>query len=304
MKKLVYLIFLLLISGTLLAQQGAMYSQYMFNMLAINPAYAGNRKVLSLTGLTRAQWVGMEGAPVSNTLCLDAPIKNKHIGIGVQLFNEKIGVTSANGLYGSYAYRIQLNKSTLSLGLQAGVLHYTANYSQVQLSRTAAPTDQAFQGNGSVIIPDFGSGIFFSNDRYYIGVSIPSMLTTQKTSGADIHVNRTQHLFVQGGYVFTLNPDFKLKPSVLFKAVQGAPMELDLNMNVWMYDRFAIGASYRTGDAAVAMVEFQVSPNFRVGYAYDYSFSNLRYFHSGSHELVLRYEFGFTNDKIFTPRYF
>lgn len=304
MKKGINLIVFILLGTSLMAQQDAMYSQYMFNMLAVNPAYAGSREVLSLTALTRAQWVGLEGAPVSNTLSLDAPIKHKHIGLGAQLFNEKIGVTSSNGFYASYAYRLKFKKSTLAFGLQGGVLHYTANYTQVLLSRSNTTTDKSFQENASVMIPGIGGGLFLSSDRYYIGASIPTMLSTQTTSGSNIVVNKNQHLFVMGGYVLSFNSDFKLKPSFLVKGVMGAPVELDVNMNLWMYDRFALGASYRTGDAAVGMVEFQVYPNFRVGYAYDYSFSSLRYFHSGSHELVLRYEFGYEKDKMITPRYF
>jgi type IX secretion system PorP/SprF family membrane protein len=304
MKKLIQLIVFILASGTLFAQQDAMYSQYMFNMLAVNPAYAGNREVLSLTGLARAQWIGIDGAPISSTLSLDAPIKKKQIGIGLQLFSEKIGVTTSNGLYTSYAYRIHLKKSTFAFGLQGGAVHYSANYTQVVLSQATAPLDKSFQANASVLIPSLGAGFFLSDDKYYIGASIPSLLRTQVVFGSDIKVNRDDHLFVMTGYVFKLNPDFKLKSSLLLKAVKGSPLELDVNINLWMYDKLAIGASYRTGDAAVGMVEIQASPNMRIGYAYDYSFSKLRYFHSGSHELFLRYEFGYTKDKILTPRYF
>jgi type IX secretion system PorP/SprF family membrane protein len=304
MHKLSSLIIFTLLAGSLIAQQDAMYSQYMFNMLAVNPAYAGNREVLSVTGLTRAQWIGIEGAPVSSTLCLDAPINSKHIGIGLQLFNDKVGVTSSNGFYGSYAYRLKLRKSTLAFGLQGGIIHYTANYTSVQLSPTAAPPDKSFQENASVLMPSIGGGIFLSDDNYYIGASVPTLLNTQMTFGSDLKVNKDQHLFLMGGYVFALNRNLKLKPSTLLKAVKGAPLELDLNVNLWIYDKLAIGASYRTGDAAVAMIELVASANFRIGYAYDYSFSKLRYFHSGSHELMLRYEFGYSKDKIRTPRYF
>jgi type IX secretion system PorP/SprF family membrane protein len=304
MKKLSHLIILLLVASSLAAQQDAMYSQYMFNMLAVNPAYAGNREVLSITGLSRTQWVGMEGAPVSNTLSFDAPIKNKRIGLGIQLFNEKIGVTSSTGLYGSYAYRIRFKKSTLAFGLQGGAVHYAANFNQVLLDRSGIPSDKSFQANASVLVPSIGAGMFLSDDKYYVGVSIPSLVSTPITFGQDIQVHKEEHLFLMGGYVFALNKDFKLKPSTLLKAVAGAPLELDLNVHLWMYDKLAVGVSYRTGDAAVGMIEIQAAPNFRIGYAYDYAFSELRYFHSGSHELILRYEFGFTKDKILTPRYF
>ncbi len=274
-------------------------------MMAVNPAYAGSREVLSITGLSRAQWVGLEGAPVSNTLSLDMPIKDKRIGVGLQVFNDKIGIMSNSGFYGSYAYRIRFKKSTLSFGLQGGMVHFTANYAQVRLtSIITTVSDRAFQENASILIPSAGAGFFLNNDNYYIGASLPNLLNTQISSGSQVQVNKYDHLFLMGGYVLNLNSDFKLKPSALLKVVSGAPIQLDANVNLWMYDLIAVGISYRTGDAAVAMVELQAAPNFKVGYAYDQSINGLRDFHSGSHELMLRYEFGYTKDKILTPRYF
>lgn len=305
LKSKLYIILLLLASGSLYAQQDAMYSQYMFNMMAVNPAYAGSREVLSITGLSRAQWVGLEGAPISNTLSLDMPIKDKNVGLGLQVFNDKIGIMSNSGFYGSYAYRIRFKRSTLSFGLQGGLVHFTANYAQVRLasSITAVP-DRAFQENASIMIPSAGAGFFYNNDKYYVGASLPNLLNTQISTASQVKVNKYDHLFLMAGYVYNINNDFKLKPSALLKVVSGAPMQLDANVNLWMYDVIALGVSYRTGDAAVAMIELQAAPNFKVGYAYDQSITALRYFHSGSHEIMLRYEFGYTKDKIITPRYF
>lgn len=304
--KRILLITLIAVSSEMvIAQQEAMYSQYMFNMMAVNPAYAGSREVLSVTGLSRAQWVGLEGAPVSNTLSIDMPIKGKRIGLGVQVFNDKIGITSNNGMYGSYAYRIKFDKSTLSFGLQGGFVNYSAEYTRVRLSSSAyAVSDKAFQENVSVIIPSAGAGIYLSDDKYYIGASLPNLLNTQISSNTQVKVNKYDHLFLMAGYVFNLSSDFKLKPSGLLKVVSGAPIQADVNVNLWMYDILALGVSYRTGDAAVAMVEIQAAPNFRVGYAYDQSVSGLRHYNSGSHELMIRYEFGYSKDKIITPRYF
>ncbi len=305
MKKLIYSIICILVSGSLVAQQDAMYSQYMFNMMAVNPAYAGSREVLSITGLSRAQWVGVQGSPISNTLSLDAPIKGKHVGLGLQVFNDKIGVSSSSGLYASYAYRIKFERSTLAFGLQGGLVHFTTNYALLRLSGSQTTiTDNAFQENANILIPSAGAGIYLSDDRYYIGASLPNLLNTQISASTSVQINKYDHLFLMGGYVFKLTRDFKLKPSVLLKAVNGAPLQLDMNVNFWMYDAVAIGASYRTGDAAVAMIEVQAAPNFRIGYAYDYALGQIRYFHSGSHELILRYEFGYTKGKILTPRYF
>lgn len=304
--KRTFLILTLLVSAkALIAQQDAMYSQYMFNMMAVNPAYAGSREVLSATALTRAQWVGLEGAPVSNTLSIDMPVKGKKIGLGAQVFNDKIGITSNSGFYGSYAYRIKFSKSTLSFGLQGGFVNYSAEYTKVKLSNSPyAVSDKAFQENVSVLIPSAGAGIYMSDDRYYIGASLPNLLNTQITSATKVQVNKYDHLFLMAGYVVNLSSDFKLKPSGLLKVVSGAPIQADVNVNLWMYDILALGVSYRTGDAAVAMVELQAAPNLRVGYAFDHSVSGLREYNSGSHELMVRYEFGYTKDKIITPRYF
>lgn len=289
----------------MMAQQEAMYSQYMFNMMAVNPAYAGSREVLSITGLSRAQWVGLEGAPVSNTLSIDMPVKAKKIGLGLQVFSDKIGITSNSGFYGSYAYRIKFDKSTLSFGLQGGMVNYSAEYTRVRLTSTPnVASDKAFQENISVVIPSAGAGVYLSDDNYYIGASLPNLFNTQITSNTQVKVNKYDHLFLMAGYVVNLSSDFKLKPSGLLKVVSGAPIQADFNVNFWMYDILSLGISYRTGDAAVAMVEIQASQNFRVGYAFDQSVSALRHYNSGSHELMMRYEFGYSKDKIITPRYF
>ncbi len=294
----------LLLAGRAYAQQDAMYSQYMFNTLAVNPAYAGSREVLSITGLARAQWRGIEGAPESQTLSLDAGVKNKKVGLGLIVFNDKVGITSNTGAYGIYAYRIRMKKATLSMGMQLGLVQYRANLNQAILNQGTATDDKAFQQNISTLIPSAGAGIYLSSDKYYLGASLPNLYSTQIAKTTEVKINKYDHFFVMGGYVFSLSDDFKLKPSVLYKVVKGAPMEWDINANLWMYDRIGLGLSYRTGDAAIGMVEIQVAPNFRVGYAYDYTLTALQRYTTGSHELMLRFEFGFGNNKILTPRYF
>ncbi|MCU0442402.1 MAG: type IX secretion system membrane protein PorP/SprF [Bacteroidia bacterium] len=299
----------LIIIGTLLsvvvyAQQEPMYSQYMFNTMALNPAYAGSREVISTTLLGRAQWLGIEGAPKSQTLSIDAPIRNKKIGIGLIAFNDKIGLSRNTGIHGSYAYRIRFERTTLSMGLKLGIVHYTANLSQAALSTGNTSDDRGFQNNLSTLIPSAGAGIFFNSDKYYLGISAPNLYSRQIILDQDIKINKDNHIFLMGGYVFTLNNDIKLKPSGLMKFVKGAPIQFDLNTNVWFYDLLGLGVSYRTGDAIVGMVELQVRNNFRVGYSYDYTTTQLQKYNSGTHEIMLRFEFGFGKDKIVTPRYF
>jgi type IX secretion system PorP/SprF family membrane protein len=310
MKKITHMIIIplvllvLLFAGNASAQQDAMYSQYMFNMMSVNPAYAGSRELLSVTGLARAQWRGIEGAPTSQTLSIDGALRNKKVGLGLNVFNDKIAITNNTGAYGVYAYRLRMRKSTLAMGMQLGIVQYRANLSQATLSQGSTSDDRAFQANVSTWIPSAGAGIYLSSDRYYIGASLPNLYSTQIGKESQVKVNKYDHLFAMAGYVISFNEDFKLKPSVLFKAVKGAPLEWDLNANFWMYDKLGLGLSYRTGDALVAMVEIQVANNFRVGYAYDYTLTALQRYTTGSHELLLRYEFGFTKDKILTPRYF
>lgn len=295
---------LIVLSLKLSAQQEAMYSQYMFNTMALNPAYAGSREVFSTTLLARAQWQGIEGAPVSQTLSMDAPLSNKKVGVGLIVFNDKIGLTHNTGVHGSYAYRIRMKKSTFSMGLKLGVVQYQANLNQAILATGNTTNDAGFQNNVSILIPSAGAGFYINNDKYYFGASIPNLYSTELSKASKVHVNKYDHIFVMAGYVFSLNKDFKLKPSALYKFVTGAPMELDVNANLWMYDLVGLGLSYRTGDAIVGMVEIQVRNNFRVGYSYDYTTTQLQKYNSGSHELILRFEFGFGKTKVITPRYF
>lgn len=307
MKRLIAYIILLLafaVSRNAFAQQEAMYSQYMFNTMAVNPSYAGSREVFSATLLARAQWRGIEGAPTSQTLSMDAPLSNKKIGIGAIIFNDKIGLTNNTGMHGSYAYRIRFEKVTLSMGVKLGIVQYTANLNQAVLSTGNTSGDAGFQNNVSVLIPSAGAGFYVNSDKYYFGASIPNLYNTELVKDARVKVNKYDHIFAMGGYVFSLNEDFKLKPSFLYKFVKGAPMELDLNTNFWMYDVVGLGISYRTGDAIVGMAEVQVRNNFRVGYAYDYTITPLRKYNSGTHELIVRFELGFGKSKIITPRYF
>lgn len=286
------------------AQQEAMYSQYMFNTMAVNPSYAGSREVFSMTALARAQWVGIEGAPVSQTLSMDAPIRNKKVGVGMIIFNDRIGLTHNVGAHGSYAYRVRMKRATLSMGLKLGMVQYNATLTQARLSVGTPTDDQGFSNNIRVWIPSAGAGFYINSDKYYFGASIPNLYSSQWTRTGDVKVNKYDHIFAMAGYVFKVSPDIRVKPSFLMKYVNGAPIELDINTNVWFYERFGFGLSYRTGDAIVGMFEIQVQNNFRVGYSYDYTITALQKYTTGSHELMLRYEFGVGKDRVITPRYF
>jgi type IX secretion system PorP/SprF family membrane protein len=297
------LCFLFLAGNTLKAQQEPMYSQYMFNMVQINPAYAGNRAVDNITTTFRKQWVGLDGAPTTATLSWDRREAESNVGYGLQIYTDKIGIESTTGIQGFYSYRIPFVKSSLSLGLSAGVLNYCAAYSQ---SITTTGGDPLFQEDINGLRPTVGIGALYATEHWYAGFSVPALLQTkitldnvQVTSGAD------NHYFLTGGYIFDVSNSVKLKPSLLLKAVKGAPLEYDLNLNAWIQDIVGLGVSYRTGDSFVGMFELQISPQFRLGYAYDYLISNLKTYTKGTHELMLRYEFApAQNQRILSPRYY
>ena len=300
-------VFILTVSVTAVrAQQHPMYSQYMFNMLNINPAYAGSRGVGTATALYRDQWQGIDGAPKTASLSFDMPVKEKKIGIGFQAYDDRLGIERTTGFNASYAFRIQLTESgTLSLGLQAGLLNYRANYTD---ATTFTPNDPAFSQNISGILPAAAAGIYYNSDRFYFGISTPALLKTKISYDNVASVEgvkaRDMHLYLATGFVMNLNRDLVFKPSLLVKAVSGAPVEYDINGNLWIQNIVSFGFSYRTGDAYVGMAELQLSKQLRLGYAYDKTFNGLGPLNNGTHELMLRLEFGKSSGKVASPRYF
>jgi type IX secretion system PorP/SprF family membrane protein len=288
------------------AQQNAMYTQYMFNTLAVNPAYAGSRNVTSATALYRNQWTGIEGAPKTGTLTIDAPVANKKFGVGLQLFTDKLGVMQTNSGIGSVAYRIRMDRGTLAFGIQGNVSQFRADYTNVFLNNPAY--DPAFADNVNTVLFNVGTGVYYNSDNFYIGLSaqdlINNRIASSRSTNGDIKNEQVMHLFLAAGVVLPLNDDFKIKPSFLVKGVKGAPIQADLNATLWIKDVIGIGAQYRTSADVAGMVEIQATPQVRLGYSYDYSTTNLRHFNSGSHEIMIRYEFGFERGKIISPRYF
>ncbi|WP_207428528.1 type IX secretion system membrane protein PorP/SprF [Pedobacter sp. SYSU D00535] len=310
MRKLFILtiVFLTGLGNTTQAQQEAMYSQYMFNTLAVNPAYAGSRNLISATGLLRSQWTGIDGAPRTTTFTIDAPIEDKRMGVGVQIFSDKIGITSTTGAFASYAYRIRMDKASLSFGLQAGVSQYRADFSSVSLNYEGGSNDAAFQENTNKLMPNFGTGVYYNSDRFYIGLSAPQLLNNKfsglKVEGDNSFAGKQAHFFLASGYVMPLGEDFSFKPSFLLKGVRGAPLAADFNGTLWIRNTIAFGAQYRTNAAFAGLLELQVTPQVRLGYAYDYTTTSLKSYSGGSHEIMLRYEFGFEKGKVLSPRYF
>jgi type IX secretion system PorP/SprF family membrane protein len=292
---------------TAAAQQDAMFTQYMFNPLAVNPAYAGSRNVLSLTALHRDQWVGLKGAPKTTTFSADMPTWNNKLGLGFMAFNDEVGITKSTGFYGVYTYRIRFSGGgSLAFGLQGGVTNYKANLTQVSLIDRP---DDVFSQNINSFLPTFGAGVYYNTDRYYIGFSAPNIIRSYLRKdkylySSELIAKRFDHMFLMAGYVFDLKEDIKLKPSFLVKYVSGAPIQADINAQVWLKDVVSVGGSYRTDGSGAFLAEIQCTPQFRIGYSYDLSNKALSTYNRGSHEIMLRYEFGFEKGKILSPRYF
>jgi len=284
-------------------QQHTMYTQYMFNGLALNPAYAGSHGELSLTALAREQWSGLEGAPSTQTFAIHSPIKNKKIALGMLLLRDQIGVSKEHSVYGSYAYRIAMEKGTLSMGLQVGFTSYREDLNELLLLHRPAAD---FQDQKSSFLPNFGAGLFYSSERFYAGFSVPRMLQNSIDQDNPVSVAKElRHYFLTGGYLFYLSKDLKLKPNFLLKVVTGAPIQLDLNANLLIKDLIWVGLSHRIGADWNAILELQMTRKFRLGYAYDFaSTTDLSAVQSGSHEFMLNYVFVKPEQRMKSPRFF
>jgi type IX secretion system PorP/SprF family membrane protein len=303
------IVIMLLVFQHVHAQTEPMYSQYMYNMLGVNPAYAGNREAMSFNFFQRNQWNGIKGAPKTTAVSIDQSIKEGRIGLGLQVYDDRLGVESATGFNGMLSTRIKVSeKGILSGGLSFGLMNYRINLNEVYNRNN--PNDPSFisTNNPSKWTPSLGMGVYYNTDRFYAGISTPSIIKSRLASYDDfissINKSNAFHLFANTGYVFDVNEDVKLKPSTMIKMVSGAPIEADINLNVWLKDLIGLGGSYRTGDAFVGMVELQATTNLRIGYAYDVPFNPLKYFTRGSNELMLRYEIGNFKTKIKSTRYF
>ncbi|HBX50049.1 MAG TPA: hypothetical protein DEH02_03165 [Bacteroidales bacterium] len=287
------------------SQQDPMYTHYMFNTLAVNPAYAGSRGMLNVSGLFRTQWVGLNGAPTTQTAYVHSPFLEKKMGLGLTVVNDKIGPINQTMFFGDYSYTIQTTEKTkLAFGLKAGFNMLKVGLSDVN-TNNATTADQAFQQDiKNKIAPNFGFGMYYYSDLWYVGVSTPKLIENKYANNAESDAAEKRHFFVIGGYVFNLNESVKFKPAVLGKFTDGAPVSIDLTTNFLFHEKFWLGAAYRFGDSFSFLIELQVTDQLRVGYSYDYNTSQLKKVNSGSHEIMLSYDFQFSRGKIISPRYF
>jgi type IX secretion system PorP/SprF family membrane protein len=303
------------------AQEGPLYSQYMFNMLNINPAYAGNRAVNNFNLVHRDQWVGFDKNPQTTFISWDKRKEESNAGYGIQVYNDRLGLENTTGIQGFYSYRVPFdNQSTLSLGLSAGILNFNGDYTgatlmdQILNGAGALTGDPAFQQNETKWVPTFGFGALYFQNLWYVGFSMPTLL---KTIGATNPVGSSTEntkdpfrggyeYYLTGGYIFELTNDLVVKPSTLIKYTNGSPLQMDFNFNLWWENKYGIGVSYRTGNAYVGLLEWQITTQFRVGYAYDYYANSLMPYNAGTHELMLRFEYDSSGKSYImqSPRYY
>jgi len=307
---------LLTIVSTVSAQQEVLISQYMFNGQFINPAYSGSHPYWEATALHRSQWVSFDGAPTTQLLEVDGPIVNGKMGMGFVVLHDKIGDTEQFEFSVNPSYHLDLDESKnhrLSFGIRAGFTNYSFRGDQTEVFES---DDQVFQDQvKNEYVPKFGAGVYYYSERSYVGISVPTLFAgdgelafkvisdSLRTPNAD-EIYFENHTFINAGHVFDISPAVKLKPNVLVKYHPAAPLQVDINANALLYDKLWVGVSYRTAKALIGLIEYNITEQLRVGYAYDFTFSDISDYSSGSHEIMLGYSFGKDVIKMRSPRYF
>ena len=274
---------------TVFAQQKPIFSQYAFNPLAINPAFAGSQDQFSASALYRSQWVNLEGAPTTSTLTANSGIGGKRIGLGFVLSNDQIGVHSDLALYVSYAFRIKFADGALALGLQAGFNNLKSDFTQLKLQNINDPN---LSGIFAKFNPNFGAGVFYDRGPFYAGLSVPYLINSKFFTGDEVDFSTARskrYYFLVAGRLFNINNWLDIKPETLIRFQEGAPLGVDLNLKFILDKRIALGGSYRSGDAFITTFELQLNDNLRLGYAYEATLSSIRYFSRGSHEFMVNY---------------
>ncbi|MDG1777813.1 MAG: type IX secretion system membrane protein PorP/SprF [Flavobacteriaceae bacterium] len=303
MKKLILIFFTVLIAHQVSAQQDPQYTQYMYNMNIINPAYAGISEGLSIGALYRSQWVGLDGGPETYTFNIHSPV-GKQLALGLSVISDQIGPVQETNAYIDVSYTIPTGMETrLAFGVKGGFTFHDIGLIDLEL---VDDFDPIFSQNINETTPNIGAGVYFYKpNTYYISVSIPNIL-----NGVHLDYNgskigsESEHLFAAAGYVFDLSENFKLKPHALVKYAFDAPISYDINANLFMYDLIEVGVGYRLEDSFSGMINFQVMDNLRIGYAYDAIQSDLDIVTNSSHEVFINFDFRFSSKISRSPRYF
>ncbi len=308
-KYLLSVLFLLLVLNVQ-GQQDPHYTQYMYNMNVINPAYAGSKESISGGILYRQQWVGLQGAPKTATLSIHSPV-GKNVGLGLSVISDKIGPIEENNVYGDFSYTLNLGgEHRLALGLKAGAtIHKVGLLSEIGNGFVRQPGDISFSENTNSTFFNLGTGLFYYTQKYYVAFSLPNMI---KNDYLDVSQNGNQiqfgsealHYFLTGGYVFQLSDNLKYKPSAMIKSSVNAPVSFDLSSNFLFSERFEAGLTYRLDDSFGAMVNFAITPSIKVGYAYDRVISDINFTAPASHEFMLLFDLNMVKKVSISPRFF
>ena len=301
-QRFLLLLLLSVSANEMLAQNEATYAQYMFNGLAINPAYAGQHKALSVSFLSRFQNVGLPGAPTTQSLAIHSPLPNERFAVGALFVHDKIGVISQTQFSGVYAYRLPINKdATLSFGIQAGISRYVAQYSQLDIYQT----DPAFSQDIYQTNPNIGAGVFYDHTKWYIGLSAPQLMNNVFTRSNDFSsVKQPSTVILNGGYVMPISRAVYFKPNGLVKMVDGRVVEVDINANFLFDEVLWFGASYHSSNSMNFLVDMQLTDQIRFGYSYTMALGSVKTVEIGSHEVFLGYIFKFNYKGVVSPRYF
>jgi type IX secretion system PorP/SprF family membrane protein len=286
------------------AQQDPQFTQYMYNTVAINPAYAGSRGMLSIFGIHRAQWIGLEGAPTTTGTSIHTPLNDSRIGLGVSMLQDAIGPSNKQTLSADFSYTISTSENyKLSFGLKGTASLFSIDYTK--LNRFDI-NDPRFQNNiFNQFSPNIGAGMYLHSKQFYAGISVPFMLQSNEFNDINSQVtHESLHYYFMSGYVFEISESTKFKPAFLAKAVEGAPLQVDLSANFMLNNKFVLGGAWRWEAAMSGLAGFQVNDNWFIGYTYDADSTKLANYNSGSHELFMRYEFIGKKEKIVSPRFF
>ena len=300
MKKL-YIIIVLLAATQVYGQQDPQYTQYMYNMNVINPAYAGSKENLSFGLLYRTQWTGIDGAPKTATFFGHLPVGEK-VGLGLSIISDEVGPIKETNAYADFSYTLRLGgEHRIAFGIKAGATFHDIGLAGIDL---IDPTDPFFQ-NINTTTPNIGTGVFYYTDNYYLAASVPNILNSVHLDANGNKLGSEEaHYFVTGGYVFQLSPNTKLKPSFMVKSAFSAPTSFDLNLNALFFEKLELGASYRLDDSFSGLINFAITPSLRIGYAYDSVTSDIKKYAPASHEFLLLFDLNFPKNVSRSPRYF
>ena len=300
---------LLIVTGPYYAvgQQDPIYSQYIFNMQTVNPAYVGSWKTMGFTALDREQWVGITGHPSTQTFSFQTPVISQNVGVGCDILLDQLGPERRVMFNLDYSYCVMLSKNTsLRFGINGGFTNYNNNLASLQPFQSNVPDPVLLGVIENKFMPNAGMGLFLSSPKYYLSFSVPKLFQNSFKANTSTFSNMSEirEYYVIGGIVFNLSDNIKFKPTFMTKAAVGSPFQFDISTNFLLAERFWIGAIYRSGDAIGAIAQWVIDNKLRIGYAYDFTLTDLRYYHQGTHELMISYEIAFTRRRFVSPRYF